>query len=180
MSTVCRQQHLFWNRERVFLWKCQIFEAKKNLGPRETRTPQPSYSCRMLYAFALSGKDISYLQCSALQWRHNECYGVSNHRRLDCLLNRLFMRGSKKTSELCVTGLCDGNLPVTCEFSAQRASDAENVSIWWHTTIYTDDDLVVQSLRVFRNVSDSNWNDKPQYQIKYIRSQWWTNHMCVR
>ena len=27
-----------------------------------------------------------------LQWRHNECDGMSNHRRLDCLLNRLFRR----------------------------------------------------------------------------------------
>ena len=32
----------------------------------------------------------------ALQWRHNEHNGVSNNRRLDCLLNRLFRRRSKK------------------------------------------------------------------------------------
>ena len=30
------------------------------------------------------------------QWRHNERYGVSNHRRLDCLLNLLFKHRSKK------------------------------------------------------------------------------------
>ena len=30
-----------------------------------------------------------------------------------------------------VTGLCEGNLPVTGEFPAQKASNAENVSIWW-------------------------------------------------
>ena len=40
-------------------------------------------------------------------------------------------RRSKKTSKLCVTGLCAGNSPVTGEFLAQRASNAENVSIWW-------------------------------------------------
>ena len=40
-------------------------------------------------------------------------------------------RRSKKTSKLRVTGLCDGNSPVTCEFPAQMASNAENVSIWW-------------------------------------------------
>ena len=28
-------------------------------------------------------------------------------------------------------GLCDGNSPVTGEFPAPRASNAENVSIWW-------------------------------------------------
>ena len=38
---------------------------------------------------------------------------------------------SKKTSKLHVTGLCEGNSPVTGEFPAQRASNAENASIWW-------------------------------------------------
>ena len=37
----------------------------------------------------------------------------------------------KKTSKLCVTGLCEGNSPVTGEFPAQIASNAENVSIGW-------------------------------------------------
>ena len=36
-----------------------------------------------------------------------------------------------KTSKLGVTGLCAANSPVTVEFPAQRASNAENVSIWW-------------------------------------------------
>ena len=66
-----------------------------------------------------------------LQWRHSERVGVSNHQSHDCLLNRLFRRKSKKTSKLRVTGLCAGNSPVTGEFPAQRASNAENVSIWW-------------------------------------------------
>ena len=39
-----------------------------------------------------------------LRWRHNERDGVSNHQRLECLVNRLFM-WSKKTSTLPVTGL---------------------------------------------------------------------------
>ena len=30
-----------------------------------------------------------------------------------------------------VSGLCAGNSPVTGDFPAQRASNAENVSIWW-------------------------------------------------
>ena len=65
-----------------------------------------------------------------LQWRHYEHEDVSNHRRLDCLLNRLFRRRSKRTTKLRVTGLCEGNLPVTDGFPSQRASNAENVSIW--------------------------------------------------
>ena len=40
-------------------------------------------------------------------------------------------RRSQTTPKLCVTGLCEGNSPVTGEFHAQRASNEENVSIWW-------------------------------------------------
>ena len=40
-------------------------------------------------------------------------------------------RRLKKTSKPRVAGLCAGNSPVTGEFSAQMASNAENVSIWW-------------------------------------------------
>ena len=40
-----------------------------------------------------------------------------------------FRRRSKKIWKLRVTGLCAGNSPVTGEFPAQRASNAENVSI---------------------------------------------------
>ena len=67
----------------------------------------------------------------SLQWRHNGYNGVSNHQPHDCLLDRLFRRRSKKISKLRVTGLCEGNSPVTGEFPSQRASNAENVSIWW-------------------------------------------------
>ena len=42
-----------------------------------------------------------------------------------------FRRRSKETSKLRVTGLCEGNSPVTGKFPAQRASNAESVSIWW-------------------------------------------------
>ena len=71
-------------------------------------------------------------QMETLQWRHNGHDGASNHQPHHCLLNRLFRRRSKKTSKLCVTGLCAGNSPVTGEFHGQMASNAENVSIWWH------------------------------------------------
>ena len=57
--------------------------------------------------------------------------GVSNHQPHDCLLNRLFIHRSKETSKLCVTGLWEGNSPVTGEFPAQKDSNAKNVSIWW-------------------------------------------------
>ena len=72
----------------------------------------------------------NFCMCSS-QWRHNEYDGVSNHQPRDYLLNRLFRRSSKKTSKLRVTSLCTGYSPVTVEFPAQMASNAENVSIWW-------------------------------------------------
>ena len=72
-----------------------------------------------------------------LQWRHNERGGVSNHRRLHCLLNCWFRRRSTKTSKLRVTGLCVGNSPVTVEFPTQKASNANHVSIWWRHHIAT-------------------------------------------
>ena len=57
---------------------------------------------------------------SSLQWYHNERHGVSNHQPLDCLLNCLIRCRSKKTSKLCVTGLCEGNPPVTPTKGQQR------------------------------------------------------------
>ena len=56
---------------------------------------------------------------------------VSTHQPHDCLFHRLFRRRSKKTSKFRVTDLCAGNSPVTGEFPAQMASNAENFSIWW-------------------------------------------------
>ena len=64
-------------------------------------------------------------------WRHNELGGVSDHQPHDCLLTCLFRHRSKKTSKLRVTGLCEGNSPGTGEFPAQKASNAQNASIWW-------------------------------------------------
>ena len=78
------------------------------------------------------------LHGSPLQWRHNDYDGVSNHQPHGCFLKHLFRRRSNKTSKLRVTGLCAGNSPVTGEFPAQRASNAENVSIWWRHHAQTE------------------------------------------
>ena len=50
---------------------------------------------------------------------------------LNYLCNRLFKLTSKKTSKPALLALCEGNSPVTSEFPSHRASNAENVSIWW-------------------------------------------------
>ena len=90
----------------------------------EATAPQPVSSARL-----------------TLQWRHNGHDGVSNHQPHDCLFYRLLRRRSKKTLKLRVTGLCAGNSPVTGEFPAHMASNAENVSIGWrlHVAILSAD-----------------------------------------
>ena len=99
----------------------------------------PPYGCKhaMLHFCNLNffkpfhPSNISIILLLPLQWHHNEHASVSNHQPDDYLLNGLFGRRSKVTSKLCVTGLCVGNSPRTGEFPAQKASNAENVSIWW-------------------------------------------------
>ena len=84
-----------------------------------------------------------------LQWRHNWRDGVPSHRPHDCLLNRLFRCRSKKTSKLRVTGLCEGYSPATGEFPAQRASNAEIISIWWRHHDTSKNDTHVSRLVMF-------------------------------
>ena len=86
--------------------------------------------CHLLIAYCTTPFLMEKIR-NTLLWRHNERDGVSNHQPHGFLLNRLFRRRSKKTSKLRVTGICEGNSPVTREFHAQRSSKAENVSIWW-------------------------------------------------
>ena len=79
----------------------------------------------------------AYIRWSPLQWRHNEHDAISNHQPHNCLLNCLFRCRSKKTSKLRVSGLCEGYSPLTGEFPTQRASNVENVSIWWRHHAYS-------------------------------------------
>ena len=61
----------------------------------------------------------------------NERHGVSKHRQLHYLFNRLFWRTSEKTLKRALLGLCERNPSVTGRFLSWRASDAENFSNWW-------------------------------------------------
>ena len=105
-----------------------------------------------------------------LRWRQNEGDGVSNHRRLYCLPNRLFSRRSNKTSKLRVTGLCVGNLPVTGEFPVQRASNAKNVSIWWRHHEFNDCCVVYNAYRLTCGTPDYHQdNCDYQYRLHHCR-----------
>ena len=50
---------------------------------------------------------------------------------LSIVYSTVYLGRLMKASKLRVTGLSAGNSPVTGEFPAQRASNPENVSIWW-------------------------------------------------
>ena len=111
---------------------------------------------------------LSYLTHPlTLQWRHNEHDGVSNHQPHDCLLNRLFRRKLKKTPKLRVTGLCAWNSPVTGDFPAQMASNAENLmTSSWRSASCHDPKSVVTRGTVVCQVTPQIWyNDESRLSV---------------
>ena len=83
------------------------------------------------------------------QWRHNGSDPISNHRRIDCLLNCLFMHRSRKTPKM-------------------------NVSIWWRhnegPVMRTyDASLLVAELSVEQTV-EFRWH---WFLTRWRRSQYW-------
>ena len=67
-----------------------------------------------------ASKCLYVITSNTSHWRHNDHDGVSNHQPHGCLLNCLFRSRSKKTSKLCVTGLCVGNSPGPVNSSHER------------------------------------------------------------
>ena len=130
-------------------------------------------------------------------WMHINQYSHYNDIIMSAKASQITFR-PKKTPKLCVTGLCEGNSPVTSEFPAQRASNAENVSIWWRhhdlllcsrniqlnipkhgsgVMICTDTDNESQSLfSMYSSVRNQFWKPKliidlPFWLINWIRSE---------
>ena len=125
----------------------------------------------------------------SLQWRHNERDGISNHRRLHCWFNCWFRCRSEKTSKHRGNGLCEGNSPMAGEFPAQRASNAENVSIWWRHYV-----LIILQILLFEqectqhvvafesrprlgevivhSTQLSNWEKQLYGAMKYVTQKW--------
>ena len=129
-----------WHRALMFSLICAwTNEWVNNRDAGDSRRHRAHYdimlrSCRVVCNIML-----------LLQWRHNGHDGVSNHQPQHCLLNRLFRCRSKKTSKPRITGLCAGNSPVTGEFPAQMASNAENASIWWRHHYNKGDPVVLHN-----------------------------------
>ena len=129
-----------------------------------------------MFINAISFVMQNILLFQSLVWRHNERDGVSNHERHDCLLNRLFRHRSKKTSKLRVTDLCAGNSPVTGEFPAQRASNAENVSIWWRHHLFWQRNE--QQQRGDDNSQSARALVRPSVYLNLLMWQTWSYICC--
>ena len=112
----------------MFIISCNNFITKMI-----SRTYYDDAACKIYLVVTKKTEVLVYISEDKipLQWLRNERDGLSNHQPHDCLLDRLFRCRSKKTSKLRVDSLCAGNSLVTGEFLAQRASNTENVSIWW-------------------------------------------------
>ena len=79
---------------------------------------------------------------------------IMDTMRLKSPASRLFAQPfipvqKKKTSKLRITGLCEGNSPVTVEFPAQWASDTEMVPF---------DDVIVCWINKWMSGSMGKWN----------------------
>ena len=82
------------------------------------------------------GKSVSS-EPRPLEWRHYELDCASNHRRRNCFFNLFFRRRSKKTSNIGVTGLCEGNhrRPVNSPHKGpvkQKMSPFDDVIMTYH------------------------------------------------
>ena len=92
-------------------------------------------------------------------------------------------RKSKKTSKLCITGLCEGNSSVTDEFSAQRASNAENFSPSWryhvimYTYVSTLGEISMEPPLSSRGTICSNFNCS-LILMSIWKQMVWTPHVC--
>ena len=90
----------------LFQYNGRVFNVLKDVNKIDI--------CIQLFLFIINIRktpDFATNKPITFHWRHNNHDGVSNLQPHGCLLNRLFGRRSKKTSELRVTGLCAGKSP---------------------------------------------------------------------
>ena len=76
----------------------------------------------------------------------------------------------KEKSKLHVTGLCEGNLPVTGEFPAQRTSNTENVSIWWRHHVHI---LKKTSWQYLWDMTQYNLLGTTKWYLRGNINWWW-------
>ena len=132
-------------------------------------------NCRNHNCSTLEHYTVEKLHTS-LQLRHDERDGVSNNRRIDCLLNRLFWRRSKKATKLCDTGPSWGESTGGRWISSQMASNADNVSIKWPHHELSLSGLYPESNGVLDNYmydADHDAIFSMDELTSYVDSFWW-------
>ena len=117
-----RRQWREWRRQleiKSIFWVNSIFVLSNSYEYEYEFIPWANYMVPMLLCvipedvdFMIQKWHTSYL----LQWRHMDVTDVPNIRQLHCLFDRFVRWKSKKTSKLRVTGLYEGNSPVTGAF----------------------------------------------------------------
>ena len=99
----------------------------------------------------------------SLQWHHNERNDVSNHRRLDCLLSR---SGTDQRKHLSSASLAFVRgihwWPVE-----ERASNAENISIWWRHHVVSSSFMISVHPRKFYRGSPRCLCCCPAYNVHW-------------
>ena len=133
MLSADKQQAITWTNDDLVHWHIYVSPDRSELKQLWCIASEVVFNALNLLVLKTEYSrtwSVPWLLTHSLQWcmMHD---GISNHQPHDCLLNRLFKAQIKETSKLCITGLCEGNSLVTGEFPTQRASNAENVSIWW-------------------------------------------------
>ena len=82
----------------------------------------------------MTWKIISFIRIVvALSWHYSDVIMSTMASQIPSItiVYSTVTSGADQGKQFRVTGLCEGNSPVTGEFPAQRASNAENISIWW-------------------------------------------------
>ena len=84
-----RKWHIFIQENPIenVVWKMAAI-VPSPLCANETAIDVRAWMSTSLFDMYMHVITMIWSQC-ALQWRHNEGDGVSNHRRLNCLLSRL-------------------------------------------------------------------------------------------
>ena len=100
-----RQQPISWTNVDQVLWH-NIASLCRNESTNPILEITIIWPCQKIILVFVHLHEMWY----SLHRRHNGHDGVSNHQRLDCLLNCLFRHRSKKTSKLRVTGPLYGEL----------------------------------------------------------------------
>ena len=88
------------------------------------------FICSSIRPVPSSPVSRSYSNITMTSWSDDDHDSVSNHQPHGCLLNRLFRQIKEKIKAPRHWPLC-GEFTGAGEFPTQRASCAENVSIWW-------------------------------------------------